>query len=150
MIIKQITAKETHPVRHAVLRKGRPIEDCIFEGDHLETTTHLGAFHDANLVGVATLVCRKDNSIAVLETAPENRCYQLRGMAVLENQQGKHVGKKLLKHAERLLIKMHCQYLWFNARELAVPFYQKQDYEVVSDVFEIVQVGPHYKMVKKL
>ncbi len=150
MIFKQITASETHPVRHAVLRKGRPIEDCVFTGDDLETTVHLGAFRGANLVGVATLVCHKDNDITVLESVPANRCYQLRGMAVLENQQGQHVGKQLLQHAEKHLQEIDCDYLWFNARELAVPFYKKQGYTVVSDLFEITLVGPHYKMIKKL
>ena len=31
--IRQISGKETWSVRHPVLRKGRPLEDCHFEGD---------------------------------------------------------------------------------------------------------------------
>ena len=32
-IIEEIQAKTTHVIRHAVLRKGQPIESCVFEGD---------------------------------------------------------------------------------------------------------------------
>jgi len=42
--IKEIPSKETYIVRQPVLRKGKPIESCIFEGDDLETTYHFGLF----------------------------------------------------------------------------------------------------------
>ena len=34
--IKKISALETFPVRHPVLRAEKPIESCHFEGDDLE------------------------------------------------------------------------------------------------------------------
>ena len=39
-IIKNISANETFLVRHPVLRAGKPIENCKFDGDELETTQH--------------------------------------------------------------------------------------------------------------
>ena len=54
--IKLITAKDTYSVRHPVLRKGRPIEDCAFENDDLESTFHFGLFYNDTLVGVATFL----------------------------------------------------------------------------------------------
>ena len=32
-VVKQITAAETIPVRHQVLRQGKPIESCVFQND---------------------------------------------------------------------------------------------------------------------
>lgn len=37
-IIKKIAAAETYSVRLPVLRKGKPIESCRFDGDDLETS----------------------------------------------------------------------------------------------------------------
>ena len=42
--IKEIPSKETYSVRQPVLRKGKPIESCIFEGDDLATTHHFGLY----------------------------------------------------------------------------------------------------------
>ncbi|GAL68931.1 hypothetical protein JCM19301_2950 [Jejuia pallidilutea] len=42
--IMQICAKETYPVRHPVLRTGKPIETCAFNGDDLPSTMHIGLF----------------------------------------------------------------------------------------------------------
>lgn len=77
-IIKEIPSKETYIVRQPVLRKGKPIESCIFEGDDLETTHHFGLFDNKNLTGIISLFL-KINSIF----ADENQA-QIRGMAVLE------------------------------------------------------------------
>lgn len=46
--IKKITSYETMIVRHPVLRQGKPIETCHFEGDDLSSTYHLGLFLTTN------------------------------------------------------------------------------------------------------
>jgi len=43
--LKTITSKETWPVRHPVLRAGRPIEDVYMDGDNTPTTLHLGIYY---------------------------------------------------------------------------------------------------------
>lgn len=147
MEIKQITALETYPVRHPVLRAGRPVEDCAFDGDNLLTTIHLGALMDNELVGVATFM---KNSTSLFNSLPANQMYQLRGMAVLEKVQGHGLGKKILLHAETLLRTKQVSLLWFNARINAVPFYEKLGYHIKGDSFEIPLIGKHYKMYKQL
>ena len=47
--IKKITAFETIIVRHPVLRPGRPIESCHFDGDELLTTSHFGLYFENQL-----------------------------------------------------------------------------------------------------
>ena len=142
--IKQINAKGTYPVRHPVLRAGRPIEDCEFSGDDLETTIHLGLYLDNTLAGVATFL-KQDNTI--FNTTLQ---YQLRGMAVLKKHQGKRLGEALLKHGETLLKKKGATLLWFNARVIAVPFYKRNGYTIIGDSFEIPKVGTHFVMYKTL
>lgn len=150
MVFKEINAVETYPVRHAVLRKGLPLAACVFVGDDLATTIHTGVYKDKELVAIASFVLHKDASIKELEQADDATCYQLRGMAVAENRQGQQLGKKLLAYGEDLLRAKKCTHLWFNARELAVPFYKKCDYKIVSELFELPPSGPHYKMFKVL
>ncbi|WP_431244106.1 hypothetical protein ACQ9BO_06855 [Flavobacterium sp. P21] len=88
-IIKEISSKETYAVRQPVLRAGKPIESCIFEGDDLDTTHHFGLFEDKNLTGIISLF-QQTNSIF----AEKNQA-QIRGMAVLETHQKKDLEKLL-------------------------------------------------------
>ena len=142
--IKKISTIETYPVRHPVLRAGRPLEDCKFDHDDLETTFHLGLFEKNHLIGVATFL--KNNS----SSFPESNQYQLRGMAVLDHFQGKGLGAQLLNYAETELKLSQAELLWFNARERAVPFYSKLGYKTTGNTFDIKGIGTHYLMFKKL
>lgn len=144
LLIKEISALETYPVRHPVLRKGRPLEDCHFEGDDLPSTIHLGLFEDENLVGVASLL---KNSHPDFDN---NTPYQLRGMAILESVQGKGYGKQLLTFGENLLKKQGVDLIWFNAREKAIPFYQNSGYLIIGNSFDIRGIGTHFRMFKKI
>jgi hypothetical protein len=77
IIIKKIAAAETYSVRLPVLRKGKPIESCRFDGDNSETTPHFGLYLSQKLVGIISLF-KKNNP-----TFSEKIQYQIRGMAVL-------------------------------------------------------------------
>ncbi|WP_231632404.1 GNAT family N-acetyltransferase [Mangrovimonas sp. TPBH4] len=142
--IKIITAQETHAVRHPVLRSGRPIEDCIFDKDELDTTFHLGLFHKNKLSGVVTYL--KNGSPLLSNTSQ----YQLRGMAVLEDLQGHNLGTALTKHGETILRNLKADAVWCNAREIAVPFYKKNGFEIIGEPFHIPKIGLHFTMYKLL
>ncbi|MGJ8683405.1 MAG: GNAT family N-acetyltransferase [Nonlabens sp.] len=148
--IHRISGIETYPVRHPVLRAGRPLADCYFNGDDLETTFHFGLFLNNEVVAVATFLRNQDSGITFIESEKKDSIYQLRGMAVLKELQGKQLGKKLLNHAEHFLQEKEVTTLWFNARILAVPFYEKLGYKKVGTPFEIEPIGTHYKMFKSL
>ncbi len=142
-MIRKITAEETYPVRQEVLRPGRPLKECFFEGDLEEDTIHLGYFDGENLVAVATYVARKN----ALFNAPHQ--YQLRGMAVLQAYREKKLGQKLLLEGEKLLKKKNPSILlWFNARETAVGFYEKYGYKTKGPAFMIPNVCMHIVMYK--
>lgn len=142
--IKEITSKETYAVRQPVLRKGKPIESCIFDGDDLETTHHFGLYDDENLTGIISLF-EKINPIF----ADRNQA-QIRGMAVLESHQKKGFGEALVKQCETYCNANKVDLIWFNARTAAVGFYQKMNYQPQGEAFDIKDVGEHYLMFKKL
>lgn len=143
-VIKQISSSQTFPVRHPVLREGRPLEDCVFENDDLETTKHLGLYFQGNVVGVATFLKSRNPHFQ------EENQYQLRGMAVLKAFQGYGFGDEILNYGEQLLKQENVELLWFNARTIATGFYKKNNYNIIGESFEIAGVGTHYVMYKRL
>lgn len=142
--IKEISAQETYIVRQPILRKGKPPETCLFEGDDLESTHHFGLFENQELTGIISLF-QKHNSIFA-----ENLQTQIRGMAILESHQKKGFGEALIKHCEEYCLANQFDLIWFNARESAVGFYKKMGYESIGSSFEIPEIGEHYLMYKKL
>lgn len=141
--VREITAVETFPVRHAELRQGRPLAECSFEGDDLSTTFHLGLFADRSLVGIATFL-EKENPLFT------GKQLQLRGMAVLSEYQGQKLGDHLLEAGESMAIQRNKDIIWCNARIIAVNFYLRNGYQIKGDPFEIKDVGTHFVMFKNI
>jgi len=140
--IKQIPSKNTFAVRLPVLRPGKPVESCIFEGDDLPSTVHFGVFDDQNLAGI----------VSVFEVSTplllQQKQFQLRGMAVLDAYQKKGLGEKLVKAAEEYITTRGGEVIWFNAREIAVGFYNKMGCEIIGEPFTIGDIGIHYVMYR--
>lgn len=142
--VKEISAEETYSIRHPILRAGKPLNTCAFNGDNLETTVHIGIFNKNTVIGVASFMkTSNDLFTEILQ-------YQLRGMAVLQEFQGKELGKMLLEHGEGLLQERNIELIWCNARIIAVNFYKRNGYKITGDPFEIDEIGTHYKMYKAL
>ena len=144
IIVRPISTSAVYAVRHPVLRPGKIIESCIFEGDELSTTVHFGIFSANELAGVASLFLKKSDLFS------EKHQFQLRGMAILKQFQNQGFGKLLLDYAEGFARDKRSDLLWFNARLIAVPFYKSCGYEIVGDAFDIGDIGAHYVMFKKL
>lgn len=144
IILKEITALDTYSVRHPVLRDGKPMESCHFEGDLLQSTIHIGLYNNAALIGVISLFKTKNP-----EFKSENQ-FQIRGMAVLTHHQKRGYGIKLIQEAEVIAKKYNCKLLWFNARENAVGFYEKMNYKIIGEPFNVGDIGTHFVMYKKL
>ncbi|MGC6430119.1 MAG: GNAT family N-acetyltransferase [Jejuia sp.] len=142
--VKLIDAKTTHVVRHPVLRTGKPIDTCIFSGDDLETTFHLGLYNKKDLIGVTSLMASENKTF---QTPSQ---YQLRGMAILKAFQGKGLGAILISEGEAILKQKHVNLVWCNAREIAVSFYKRNGFKIMGVPFEIPEIGKHYMMHKYL
>ena len=143
-MIVPIDNTQTYLIRQEVLRKGKPIETCHFDGDTEKNTIHFGFFHHGHIVGVVSVF--KSNSTLFNEKLQ----FQIRGMAVLNEFQCSGIGNELMLHAENYCRQHKSVVIWFNAREKAVRFYEKNDYQILGDAFEIPDVGTHFVMFKKL
>lgn len=142
--IKIIASELTYTVRGPILRPGKPIESCRFEGDDLSTTIHFGLFKDREMIGVVSVFEVKNKNFEA------EKQYQVRGMAVLENQQQQGYGNILMDEVEKLAQHNKVGVIWFNAREKAVNFYKKLGYETFGTEFDIMGIGTHYIMWKQI
>ena len=144
-MIKFINSKDTLALRSLVLREGLPIEECIFDGDDSPTTFHLGYFDDdSKLVCIASFMLERHGKL------PKS-AYRLRGMATHPDGRRKGYAKELLLAAiDHLKNQLEIDYLWFNARTVALPFYESLGFEYMSDEFDIPGVGIHREMFKLL
>lgn len=142
--IKKISAEKTHAIRHPMLRQGRPIEDCVFNGDKDPKTIHLGAFIENKLVGVLSAYQKSTSAFEVKES------YQIRGVAVLTTVHRKGIGRALMANIEHQLKQRKIDLIWLNARITAVDFYTTLAYQQKGKAFEIEGIGTHYCFYKIL
>ena len=145
IIFQSITANETLALRSSVLRPGRDIEECRYPEDLLPTTFHLGGMVEDKIVCTGTFM--KD-ICAYFPT--EDSAYRLRGMATQPEFRGLQMGSGILKKAEKILSQRGCKLLWFNARESAFLFYEKNGFLYQGEMFDIAHIGPHKVMYKWL
>jgi GNAT superfamily N-acetyltransferase len=138
--IRQITDAETIPLRHSVLRPGRPIEQARFPGDEDPRTAHFGAYKDGHLLCVASLF---DTPLPGQERV---QAFQLRGMATNPLARRLGLGTALVKTCEAHARENAAKLLWCNARTSAAGFYRRLGFEVVGNEFDIPDVGPHFRM----
>jgi GNAT superfamily N-acetyltransferase len=124
-------------LRNDILRK--PL-GLVFTPDELEKEKDeilIAAFEDEKMLGCCMLI-KSDGSTV-----------RLRQMAVLNNLQGKGIGRALMQFAENIARDLGYKKLTMHARATAVGFYEKLGYSVVGDVFEEVTL-PHNTMEKPL
>ncbi len=74
---------------------------------------------------------------------------RLRQMAVLNDLQGKGIGRALMNFAENLARDSGYKIMRMHARKNAIGFYEKMGYRVNGDQFIEVTI-PHYVMEKQL
>ncbi|TXD37230.1 GNAT family N-acetyltransferase [Lujinxingia vulgaris] len=134
------------PLRTRVLRAHFPAGQLAhFEGDDLPHTHHFAAWAGDEVVGVLSLF---QNPMP----GDSQPAWQLRGMAVAPELQGQGVGGRLLEHAltRQALADPTLTLVWCNARQRAVPFYERHGFTIVSPLFEIEGVGPHHRMARAM
>ncbi|MDB5252138.1 MAG: acetyltransferase [Flaviaesturariibacter sp.] len=124
-------------LREDILRKPLGMH---FTPEELETEKDnllMAAYEDDQLLGCCMLV----------EEEPET--VRLRQMAVLNDLQGKGVGRALMTFAENLARDRGYKTITMHARKNARGFYEKMGYRVRGDEFEEITI-PHYVMEKQL
>ncbi|MEM1218644.1 MAG: GNAT family N-acetyltransferase [Bacteroidota bacterium] len=128
---------ETVRLRDEILRKPLGLsftaEDLALEFESI----HLACYNRQwELMACLVLVWKGDN-------------LKMRQVAVDERYQRRGIGQFLVAASERVAANYGAQKLVLNARETAVPFYQKLAYSIDGNRFEEVGI-PHFKMYKDL
>ena len=141
MTIAEVTAAEVRPLRHLVLRPGRPIETTFIARDDDPDTWHLAARDGDRLVGVITLF--PDHSDRV-SPAPAER---FRWMAVHPDWQGRGVGRALLHAAALRLQARRIPTMWAHGRDSAQGFYERYGFIVVGEGFIDPDTGISHHIV---
>ena len=124
-------------LRNDILRKPLKLtltpEELAKEKDEIL----IGAFEEEKMLGCCMLIIVDRSTV------------RLRQMAVLNNLQGKGIGRALMEFAENIARDRGFKKIIMHARKSAAGFYEKLGYQVCSDEFEEVTL-PHYEMEKKL
>lgn len=106
---------------------------CRYEGD--ATWVNFGAFRGEELVAIVS---------AHSDGAPGE--WRIRGMAAHPSCQGQGAGGVALAALLAWLRERGVPAFWCNARERAIPFYERHGFRCVSELFEIEGIGPHKVM----
>ena len=143
--IMNIEVSKCYPLRHKMLRKGKPLETCHFDGDNSKGTFHLGALVDKEIIGIIS-VYEKD-----LTQFKNSKGAQFRGIAVASKHQRKGVASKLINYAQKETKKrMNPKYIWLNGRISANNLYLNRGFKPIGDRFEINTIGIHQRFIKML
>src|SRR5690242_5021786 len=142
VVVRRVSLDDVLPLRHAVLRPGRPLATARFDGDAEPATMHVAARDGDVVVGCA----------AVLRRALDGRdAAQVRGMATAPAHRRRGVGTAVLRFVERVVAReWRLPLAWCNARVEAVAFYETAGWRVVSAEFDVPEVGPHVRMTRAL
>ncbi len=123
-------------LRDDILRKPLGLslskEELEKEKDHLL----IAAYEDEKMLGCCMLV-------------EEGKSVRLRQMAVLNDLQGKGIGKALMQFAENLARDRGYKKITMHARKHAIGFYEKMGYATIGEEFKELNI-PHYNMEKNL
>ena len=136
-VIRRVSADDVRPLRHTVLRPGQAFEETVYPGD--DAGLHLGAFDGERLVGIASLY--EEDRVGGRAGG-----WRLRGMATDAGVRGAGYGAALLAGCVDHVAGAGGTELWCNARMVAVGFYRRAGFEVVSEEFDVPGIGAHVVM----
>lgn len=124
-------------LRDEILRRPLGLQFSPDELDNEKTNLHIAAYEDERMLGCCMLV----------EEDPQT--VRLRQMAVMNDLQGKGIGKALMQFAENLARDRGYRRITMHARKNALGFYEKMGYKKFGKEFEEITI-PHYVMEKEL
>ncbi|MCR6721849.1 MAG: GNAT family N-acetyltransferase [Chitinophagaceae bacterium] len=124
-------------LRDDILRK--PLGLTFTEDELEQEKDHLliAAFEDEHMLGCCMLIEEKPGLA------------RLRQMAVLNDLQGKGIGRALMNFAENIARDRGYRSICMHARANALGFYEKVGYRIKGEQFTEVTI-PHYMMEKDL
>ena len=144
MTVHIANASDIRPLRNLVLRPNQPIETTFYDLDDHHKTFHLASKVGDVIVSIGTFY--PENDIEIQTT----NGYRLRGMATHPKYRKNGAAAKLMRKAFQILQEKNCDTIWCNARLVAIDFYKSLGFKEIGPKFNISEIGPHYKMYKRL
>jgi len=129
--------KQMLKLRNEILRKPLGLQFSQDELEKEKTNMHMAAYEDERMLGCCMLV----------EEDPQT--VRLRQMAVVNDVQGKGIGRALMQFAENLARDRGYKRITMHARKNALGFYEKMGYKKSGEEFVEITI-PHYVMEKEL
>jgi GNAT superfamily N-acetyltransferase len=129
--------KQMVKLREDVLRRPLGLAFSPAELEKEKDNLLMCAFEDDQILGCCMLVEEEPQTV------------RLRQMAVLDDLQGKGIGKALMTFAENLARDRGYKSITMHARKNSVGFYEKMGYKRRGAEFEEITI-PHYVMEKQL
>lgn len=124
-------------LRNDILRKPLGLTFTPEELEKEKEEILIAAFEEEKMLGCCMLIKQGPSTV------------RLRQMAVLNNLQGKGIGRALMQFAENIARDLGYRKIIMHARKTASGFYEKLGYQVSGDEFKEVTL-PHYIMEKIL
>ncbi|GAB4092786.1 GNAT family N-acetyltransferase [Flaviaesturariibacter terrae] len=124
-------------LREQILRQPLGMQFEPQELDQEKNNILMAAYEEDQMLGCCMLV----------EEAPDT--VRLRQMAVMNDLQGKGIGKALMNFAENIARDRGYKKITMHARKNAQGFYEKMGYRKRGEEFEEITI-PHYVMEKAL
>jgi ribosomal protein S18 acetylase RimI-like enzyme len=131
--VRSVPVAQTRDLRQAVLRPHQTVVEMT-AGEAVDAFA-VGAFDGAELIGVGLV-------------APDGQPggWRVRGMATAPHARGRGAGTAVLDELLRHATAHGAERIWCNARTLARRLYERAGLRVVSDEFDLPQIGPHVVM----
>ena len=124
-------------LRDDILRKPLGLTFTPEELEKEKQNLHIAAYEDDQMLGCCMLVEEEPQTV------------RLRQMAVLNDLQGKGIGRALMNFAENIARDRGYKIVRMHARNNSVGFYEKVGYKIKGDQFIEVTI-PHFVMEKEL
>ncbi len=124
-------------LRDAILRKPLGLSISPDDVEKEKDNMLIGAFEEDRMLGCCMLVKEQPEIV------------RLRQMAVLNDLQGKGIGRALMNFAENLARDSGYKIIRMHARHNSVGFYEKVGYKIKGDQFIEITI-PHFIMEKEL
>jgi ribosomal protein S18 acetylase RimI-like enzyme len=115
-----------------------------------ETLAQIAADEAAGNLAVGALAGDELVAVGMITPGRGSEGWRVRGMATAPEFRGRGAGGAVLRALVEAAIAGGAERVWCNARTPARTLYERAGFTVVSDEFELPEIGPHYVMERRL
>lgn len=135
--VRFVPVEAVRPLRHQILRPGKPREASHYPQDDVPTTRHLAVIQDDEVVACATLTP---------EPYHGEPAWRIRGVATAQKFRRRGYGTALLNGAQEIVVESGAHALWCNVRLSATAFYEGCGFALLGPEFTPRASGVPHKV----